>query len=287
MKNITIKKKVFSILLMFTLFFNYSAVLAEGENNNDTNNPQIIGIVKNLSEEEKKGFVRVDTEIIDEQGNISYWYEDYLIQNDGKVQVHGLAPGDYAIVAFPDYEDNTRFLSERVKITIDSNGNYNGLDIELTLKEAQVRGEILKPDGTPTEVGGVSIFNEDGDILDTIDARNGFSIFGLDDGIYYLEGVQYFSNENEIFYPSKKKKITIDNGKLVSEEENNFIKLYLGYNQKEDVNEDTNIDMLDIAFIATKFNKTKTHMEWDNNLDLNDDGIIDLFDLVMIAKKIH
>lgn len=57
-------------------------------------------------------------------------------------------------------------------------------------------------------------------------------------------------------------------------------------NNKEDVNKDGNIDILDVALIASKYNIKNEHAEWNSNYDLNSDNIIDIYDIVIISKKI-
>lgn len=54
---------------------------------------------------------------------------------------------------------------------------------------------------------------------------------------------------------------------------------------KEDVNYDEVVDILDLALVARKYNTLDGESLWDTNLDINEDGIVDIFDIAMISKK--
>ncbi|MDP4088952.1 MAG: PQQ-binding-like beta-propeller repeat protein [Bacillota bacterium] len=54
---------------------------------------------------------------------------------------------------------------------------------------------------------------------------------------------------------------------------------------KEDLDNDGNIDIKDIALAARSYNRKKTDTSYNNLFDMNEDGIIDIFDLVAISKK--
>lgn len=56
---------------------------------------------------------------------------------------------------------------------------------------------------------------------------------------------------------------------------------------REDVNNDDLVDILDLALVARKYNILDGDNLWDTNLDVNDDGIIDVFDITMISKKME
>ena len=54
---------------------------------------------------------------------------------------------------------------------------------------------------------------------------------------------------------------------------------------REDVNYDDVIDILDLALVARKYNTLDGDNMWDTNLDVNEDGVVDIFDIVMVSKK--
>lgn len=56
---------------------------------------------------------------------------------------------------------------------------------------------------------------------------------------------------------------------------------------REDVNYDDIIDILDLALVARKYNTVNGDNMWDTNLDVNEDGVVDIFDIVMISKKME
>lgn len=56
---------------------------------------------------------------------------------------------------------------------------------------------------------------------------------------------------------------------------------------REDVNYDDIIDILDLALVARKYNTVDGDNMWDTNLDVNEDGVVDIFDIVMISKKME
>lgn len=53
-----------------------------------------------------------------------------------------------------------------------------------------------------------------------------------------------------------------------------------------DANNDSVIDIKDLAYIAQKYNVKYGEADWDYKYDLNSDGIIDIFDLVKVANGI-
>lgn len=65
------------------------------------------------------------------------------------------------------------------------------------------------------------------------------------------------------------------------------ITLYANFADICDVNKDRKVNILDLASIAEKYNKTSTGAGWNQQYDFNGDGIIDLFDLVLCSKKIN
>lgn len=56
---------------------------------------------------------------------------------------------------------------------------------------------------------------------------------------------------------------------------------------REDVNYDDVIDILDLALVARKYNTLDGDNMWDTNLDVNEDGIVDIFDIIMVSKKME
>ncbi|MBU3137182.1 hypothetical protein KPL39_12990, partial [Clostridium gasigenes] len=68
------------------------------------------------------------------------------------------------------------------------------------------------------------------------------------------------------------------------------VKFYLPYEsmsgvvEKEDINNDKVIDVLDLAQVAVKYNE-KSNIQKYNKHDINRDGIVDIYDIVLIAKK--
>lgn len=55
--------------------------------------------------------------------------------------------------------------------------------------------------------------------------------------------------------------------------------------QKEDVNRDNKIDILDLSEVANNYNLQYDADEFDFKYDINGDGIIDLYDFVLISKE--
>lgn len=55
---------------------------------------------------------------------------------------------------------------------------------------------------------------------------------------------------------------------------------------REDVNGDGKIDVLDLAKISTAYNSVRGKTGWNDSLDINYDNVIDLFDLIFISKRI-
>ena len=57
--------------------------------------------------------------------------------------------------------------------------------------------------------------------------------------------------------------------------------------EKEDVNEDGKIDIIDLAKVANEYNRNNNDNNWSSNCDFNKDNIIDIFDLVICSKRIN
>ena len=53
-----------------------------------------------------------------------------------------------------------------------------------------------------------------------------------------------------------------------------------------DTNSDSEVNIIDLANIAKKFNSKRTDINWEEKYDYYGDGIIDIYDLVKISKKI-
>ena len=56
---------------------------------------------------------------------------------------------------------------------------------------------------------------------------------------------------------------------------------------REDVNYDGVIDIIDIALIGRRYNSMIGDKEWDSDLDVNEDDIVDIFDIIMVSKKME
>lgn len=56
--------------------------------------------------------------------------------------------------------------------------------------------------------------------------------------------------------------------------------------EKEDVNKDGEVDIIDLAKVANEYNKNNDDKNWNSNYDFNKDNIIDIFDLVICSKRI-
>lgn len=54
----------------------------------------------------------------------------------------------------------------------------------------------------------------------------------------------------------------------------------------EDVNEDGEVDITDVAALAVNYNKNSFDNSWREIYDVNMDGLIDIFDLVLVSLKI-
>ena len=83
----------------------------------------------------------------------------------------------------------------------------------------------------------------------------------------------YIGNENKV----KIEFITVF-GNKITKEFNVF--------EKEDVNKDGKVDIIDLAKVANEYNKNNLSQDWNSNFDINKDNIIDIFDLVFISKRI-
>lgn len=65
-----------------------------------------------------------------------------------------------------------------------------------------------------------------------------------------------------------------------------LVQVVKGSLDKEDINGDGNVDILDMSLVAVKYNVTSSDSGWDSKLDINSDNIIDLYDLILISKKL-
>ena len=55
---------------------------------------------------------------------------------------------------------------------------------------------------------------------------------------------------------------------------------------KEDVNKDGNVDIIDLALDASKYNLTQYEKGWNYKYDINLDGMVDIFDIVAIGRRV-
>jgi hypothetical protein len=54
---------------------------------------------------------------------------------------------------------------------------------------------------------------------------------------------------------------------------------------KCDIDKDGNVNIIDLASVAQKYNHKNTQVNWDLRFDFNKDNIVDIFDLVISSKK--
>lgn len=66
---------------------------------------------------------------------------------------------------------------------------------------------------------------------------------------------------------------------------NSEIIMFRVVHEKFDVNKDNDLDILDLAILAGKYNISKNESGYDIKLDYNRDGIIDIFDLIKVARN--
>ena len=83
----------------------------------------------------------------------------------------------------------------------------------------------------------------------------------------------YIENKNKV----KVELVTVF-GNKITKEFNVF--------EKEDVNKDGKVDIIDLAKVANEYNRDNYDTNWNSDFDINKDNIIDLFDLVFISKRI-
>lgn len=65
--------------------------------------------------------------------------------------------------------------------------------------------------------------------------------------------------------------------------ENSEIIMFRVVHEKFDVNKDNDLDIVDLATLAVKYNESRNESGYDIKLDYNKDGIIDIFDLSKLA----
>lgn len=56
--------------------------------------------------------------------------------------------------------------------------------------------------------------------------------------------------------------------------------------ENEYINNDSKVNMIDLAKVANEYNRNNYDTNWNSDFDINKDNIIDLFDLVFISKRI-
>lgn len=66
---------------------------------------------------------------------------------------------------------------------------------------------------------------------------------------------------------------------------NSEIIMFRVVHEKFDVNKDNDLDILDLAMLAGKYNTSRNESGYDIKLDYNRDGIIDIFDLIQVARN--
>lgn len=95
---------------------------------------------------------------------------------------------------------------------------------------------------------------------------------------------------NKYMLYNKEYKIEIVKESIIDSDENN---LELDYSYeftpegpRTNLENNEEIDILDIAMLANKYNLTSKDDKWNSLYDFNGDKVIDIFDLVLLSKKI-
>lgn len=118
--------------------------------------------------------------------------------------------------------------------------------------------------------------------IKTKDDGGNYYYIDVDSGKIYDESHIPFVDDNEYRYEN------IINGEKYFSYDNSIYKINDGKKiEKEDVNSDENIDLLDLALIGEKYNLCTISKKYDSRVDLNKDGIIDVFDLCLVGNKIY
>lgn len=68
--------------------------------------------------------------------------------------------------------------------------------------------------------------------------------------------------------------------------ESDYVNIIVKNINREDVNYDSLIDIVDIALVARQYNSMNGDENWDADLDVNEDEVVDIFDIILISKSL-
>lgn len=68
--------------------------------------------------------------------------------------------------------------------------------------------------------------------------------------------------------------------------ESDYVNITVKNINREDVNYDSLIDIVDIALVARQYNSINGDEGWDEDLDVNEDEVVDIFDITLVSKKL-
>lgn len=68
--------------------------------------------------------------------------------------------------------------------------------------------------------------------------------------------------------------------------ESDYVNIIVKNINREDVNYDSLIDIVDIALVARQYNSINGNEDWDEDLDVNEDEVVDIFDITLVSKKL-
>ena len=160
-------------------------------------NSQINGLVVD-GDGNPVSFGWVDIQTADHQ-----WIPGVGIDENGAFKIGGLDDGTYYIRAYPN--GGSRYVpSDETAITISGGVGTGSGELVLQLREPQLSGRVVSPDGEAQPYGYIDIRLPDGRGLQGagVDYEGNFSLGGLEDGTYLLKanpsGDSQYSASGEI-----------------------------------------------------------------------------------------
>ena len=185
--------------------------------------------------------------------------DNFNIELDNKIK----KAGNYSVkISNSGGKESRGTLSQTIDLS-----NYYGNSIKIS--------QFIKSENLTRDlIARVTYFNSKGE---QIGEKHSISIFGK--GTHDWRQV-----ETEFNLPNNTKKMMIEflydscTGSVWLDDVKHVL-------EKEDINEDGIIDILDLAVIANKYNQVRGESNWYEKYDINNDGAIDIYDLIHISSK--
>lgn len=190
------------------------------------------------------------------------------LYNKGNLKVKGSIYAKEIVTREPGVNEQGLLINKGGKVT---EGKYvlGNKMLPYKMKLNNVKDNTVFKSDNPEDIIRIDGKITAGYLVDIMNGSNGITQFGD----FYIEPhVNNYSDTVEYI-----------DLRITDPWENTTVKKIKVVHSKFNINNDDTFDLLDLASISTKYNKTQNMQGYDIKLDFNKDGIIDLLDLVKLS----